>query len=411
MTIAGAYELATARQVRLQPLHLRDEGEEWIVGRIDTGRFVALPAVGVRVIELLRDGHSVAAVTAEVSAEQGETVDVAGFTAALIDLGFVAQIDGQLIAGAEPVKQTFPWLRPQFVRWSLHPALWAACISMGIAAIAVYFLVPGEPIRSSDLVWSHTGSLVLVSLIVLGWGSIFLHELGHLITARAAGVPGKISLGTRLQFLAAQTDVSGIWSAPRRIRIMVYLSGMMVNVVLAATGVLLTRIFAPGAIRTFGAVLCMEQLLLLAGQFMFFMRTDIYFLVQDIGRCRDLYGDATKYVRYLAQKIAGRDAADPSTALSHGERRNVRLYSAFFVPGTLITLLVFVTVTLPVVVRLIGTALSHIASDRSISSDIDALVVLIALTVFYCIYVRVWWSRHKVQVTGFVHRRRVAHDE
>ncbi len=46
----------------------------------------------------------------------------------------------------------------------------------------------------------------------IGWVLIALHELGHLATARAAGAPARISLGTRLQFLVAQTDVSGVWA-------------------------------------------------------------------------------------------------------------------------------------------------------------------------------------------------------
>ncbi len=406
MTAVGDAELTNAKLVCLHPLHLRDEGEEWIVGRVDTGRFVALPPVGVRVIELIREGSSVASVTADISEEQGEQVDVAGFLVALTNLGFVAKIDGTPITVSAPTNSTFAWIRPAYVRWALHPSIWLGAALVTITAIATYLLVPGEPIRSSDLIWSDKGSLVLVSLAALGWTTVFIHELAHLVTARAAGVPGKITLGTRLQFLAAQTDVSGIWSAPRRTRIIVYLSGMAVNAVLAASGVFLTRLFPHSGVGTFGAVLCMEQLLLLAPQFMFFMRTDIYFLVQDLARCRDLYGDATAYVRYVARRSVSRPAHDPTLALTVRERRAVRLYSVFLVPGTILTLLVFVTVTVPVMGHLLDGSLRHLLMSDSVLTKLDALTVLAVFAMLYGIYAWAWWRRHGIQVRTMLRRSR-----
>ena len=405
MTVTDTPPAADGQRVRLHALHLRDEGEEWIVGRVDTGRFVALPPVGVRAIELLREGTSIAVATQKLSAEQGKPVNVADFVAALVRLGFVAEVDGVTLAGAEPPKSTFAWIQPGHVRWALHPAIWVGVALTALAAIGVYVFHHGETIRSSELLWSDRGSLVIVSLVALAWSTIFLHEIAHLITARAAGVPGRMSLGTRLQFLAAQTDVSGIWSAPRRTRIVVYLSGMAVNTVLASAGVLLASLCPPGAGRTFGAVLCISQLMLLSGQFMFFMRTDIYFVVQDLARCRDLYGDTTAYVRYLMRKMAGRSTtSDPTLALPARERRAVRLYATFFVPGTVITLLVFVTVTLPVLVGLIGGALRQLAVADSVASAADAVTVLVIVVLSESLWVRVWWRRHGPQVKMFLQR-------
>lgn len=407
MTVTDRQPVADIQQVRLHALHLRDEGEEWIVGRVDTGRFVALPPVGVRAIELLREGISIAAATEKLSAEQGKPVEVASFVAALVRLGFVAEVDGVTVAGAKPTKSTFAWIKPSHVRWALHPAIWVGVALTMLAAIGVYVFHHGETIRSSDLLWSNRGSLVIVSLVALAWSTIFLHEIAHLITARAAGVPGRMSLGTRLQFLAAQTDVSGIWSAPRRTRMVVYLSGMAVNTVLASAGVLLASLCPPGAGRTFGAVLCISQLMLLSGQFMFFMRTDIYFVVQDLARCRDLYGDTTAYVRYLMRKVTGRSATgDPSLALPARERRAVRLYSTFFVPGTAITLLVFATVTLPVLVELIGGAVRHLAAADSVASAADALTVLLIIVLSESLWARVWWRRHGLQVKTLLQKIR-----
>ncbi|WP_246090723.1 DUF6223 family protein [Nonomuraea deserti] len=93
---------------------------------------------------------------------------------------------------------------------------------------------------------------------------IFVRELAHLFTARAAGVPGKMSLSTRLQCLVAQADVSGIWSAPRRIRMTVYLPGMVVNALLAVAALTLHNATPPGGLHNAAAVLSVLQPIMLA---------------------------------------------------------------------------------------------------------------------------------------------------
>jgi putative peptide zinc metalloprotease protein len=108
-------------------------------------------------------------------------------------------------------------------------------------------------------------------------------RLGHLTTARAAGVPGRISLSSRLQFLVAQTDVSGIWVRPRRTRFTVYLAGIAVNLAVAATAILLLAAVDPvGLPRRLLAATTVLSLVMIPFQLMVFMRTDLYFLIQDL---------------------------------------------------------------------------------------------------------------------------------
>jgi hypothetical protein len=77
-------------EVVLHDLAIREEDGDHIVGRVATGVFVAVPAVGVRVIELLRQGLSVAE-TRERIAGAGTEVDVDAFVADLRECGFVVE--------------------------------------------------------------------------------------------------------------------------------------------------------------------------------------------------------------------------------------------------------------------------------------------------------------------------------
>jgi hypothetical protein len=84
-------------RVRLHPLHMRAEGESWIVGRVETGDFIAVPPVGHRAIALLSVG-AVDEVRAQLRDEAGSDIDVAAFVSSLVDIGFVAELDDRPLA-------------------------------------------------------------------------------------------------------------------------------------------------------------------------------------------------------------------------------------------------------------------------------------------------------------------------
>ncbi|MCZ0999049.1 hypothetical protein O1M63_14515 [Streptomyces mirabilis] len=91
------------------------------------------------------------------------------------------------------------------------------------------------------------------------------------------------------------------------------------------------------------------------------MRTDLYFVLQDVTRCRDLYGDGVAYTKYAARRALRRTTApDPSLELPAHERRAVRAYSVVLVVGTTLCLAFLATVTLPADITLFARAVAHL---------------------------------------------------
>lgn len=336
MTTTGAPAVTAGSRVRLFPLAMREEQGSWIVGRPDTGSFINVPPLAHRALTLLGEGRTVGEVADGLRAESGEDVDVDGFVTALVDLAYVSEIDGRALAVTPPAPQTFAWLRPAHVRWLLHPATaWAAAVIVAASVIAAASrpeLLPAY----RDLPWSGSGAAVIAGNAAIAWTVIFLHELAHLATARAAGVPGRMSLGTRLQFLVAQTDVSGVWAAPRRTRMIVYLSGTAVDLVIAA-GCLLARLTTPAGSPPdqLLAALTLFTVSAIPLQLLIFMRTDAYFVVQDFFGCTNLYADGPSWFVFMIggwlghtrwnilRCLAGVEASTgPDLALSHESVRN-----------------------------------------------------------------------------------------
>lgn len=397
---------AEETRVELRRLSMRREGDSWVLGRMETGDFVAVPPVAHRAVILLADGHSVAEVTRTLREETGKVISVASLVTSLDDLGFVAAINGEAREEPAPARASLPWLHPRALRWLLHPATAWAVLAVFLAAAAEMISDPGLVPDYHGLVWSRYSGIVLAVNAAIGWTLAWLHELGHLGTARAAGVPARIGLGTRLQFLAAQTDVSGVWAAPRRTRLTVYSAGIAVNLVAASCCVLILGFADPGGvIRRLLIVGELESLLFLPLQLLIFMRTDVYFIVQDLAGCTNLYADGAAHIRYLWRRLIRRPGGtmpqDPSRGLRPRQRRAVRAYSWLLLSGTAATLAAAAVITVPATVTLLAHAVGELAGPTAIDRA-DGAAALAVTGSFQILWLRTWWRRHSRQAKNLL---------
>ncbi|MFE0512984.1 hypothetical protein [Streptomyces sp. NPDC058964] len=384
---------APAGRVRLHDLRTRPDGTEWIVGRMATGQVVALPEAGKRALDLLGQGLATAEVAERLRAETGEDLDVPDFVGALVDLGFVAEVDGSRVSGPRQPKPPFARIRPGQVRWLLSPVL---PVLIGLLVAAAVLSRPPVPMSYCTLLWSGHGSAVIALGACFGWTLLLLHECAHLLTARATGVAGRIRLGTRLQFLVVQTDISGIELAPRRHRLTAYLAGIATNLACASLFALAAH-GTDGTARRVLAALTLLSVLPLPFQLMVFMRTDLYFVLQDVLRCRDLYGDGLAHAGYAARRMLGRarDSADPSLGLPAHERRAVRVYSVVLVVGSALCLAFLATVTLPADVALLVRAVTRLGPGHPAAQRLDSAAVVVALGGIHLLWLRTWWRNRR----------------
>ncbi len=370
-------------KVEVHRLATRRDADEWIAGRPETGEFIALPEDGWRALMLLSEGLPVQQVHARLLGETGADLDVADFVVALADLGFLVSIDGRALPQPPTPKPSLAWLRPRHARWALHPGTAIAVIALTVAAAACLALRPALVPSYHDLFWSRQGAFVFIGYAALSWLLIGLHELGHLVTARAAGVPARMTLGTRLQFLVAQTDVSALWAAPRRTRLAVYLAGLAVNLAIAATCILalaaVGRAGPPGRLLELTVLLSLQ---FIAAQLLVFMALGWHAVG---GRRR------------------GRPA-DPSRPLRSAERRAVRAYCVILLTGTAACLGFGCAVTAPAAITLVSTSARTLLRGSGVSQTCDAAAVLILLAGFQLIWLRAWWRRHGPRVRSLLHR-------
>jgi hypothetical protein len=354
---------------------------------METGVFAALSDAAHQVVLLFGRGLGPAEVRAELLACHGEEIELeelSAFVEGLAELGFVASVDGHPLPTPLP-RPTFPWLTPARARWTLSPFLPWTLLALLAAATGTLLVRPGLTPGYRDLLVSSSSSVNLVAMFAAGWTILLLHETAHLLVARATGVPARMSLGTRLQFLVAQTDISGIELAARRHRMTAYLAGLAVNLTVVCLAVLARAAVPAGsaAADVLGVAATMA-VLPIPFELMVFMRTDVYFVLQDLSGCRDLHGQGRAYARYRARRataFARRSVPgpDPSADLPEHERRAVRWYTVVLVAGSAACLAAFAGITLPADLTMLVRAARRAAAGNSPARRADGAVVLLVL--------------------------------
>ncbi|EDY56728.1 MULTISPECIES: hypothetical protein [Streptomyces] len=389
--------------VSLHALEFRQDRGEWIVGRQGNDQVIVLPDIGMAAVRLLSEGKTVEEARSGLRASTGRDVDVRAFVEQLAAAGLVASIGDREFAAPPPVV-SFPWLCSRHVRWAMSSAVHAFVLLVPVCALLLVASDPKVLPTWDELLWADYGTFTVLVQVVVAACLIALHELAHLVTARAAGVPGRIRLGTRLQFLVAQTEVSGIWLRSRRQRLTVYLSGIALDGFICGICLALRGL---GVNKPLLSVIILTLVTALANQCLVFMRTDVYFVIQDLTGCRNLYGDAGRYVRYLAARMWGsRPDRHPLASMSKPEGRFLKAYTV----GTLLASGVCVFIGLRILTDvswpLFRRSLVRMVGDADPWARLDALVTVLLLCGLQCLWVRLWWKRHGGRTLALVRRWR-----
>jgi putative peptide zinc metalloprotease protein len=341
------------------------EGDEFLVGDPESSVYVLLPAVGVRLLELLRTRRTLGEVSAEAERELGRDVDVVDFAQSLLELGFATVADaGGVEADQGVTRPSTPpsrWLRCSFSR--LAWIVYAACAAAGIGLLAVR---PALFPRASDLFFLDTPARSLAALTVIIYALAAVHEGCHWLAARAEGIDARITVSRRLYFLVLEIDLTGLWSLPRRRRYGALLAGMAFDAVLLFP-VLLAR-FGDGAgwwrlgdpAGRILAALTFVQIAALISQFWIFVRTDVYAVLITATGCVNLFRVNQLMLRRSLGIITA--AQERELRESHERDRAVaRWYRWIYLVGLATAAWFFIAYFAPATIRLAAWIVSSIA--------------------------------------------------
>jgi putative peptide zinc metalloprotease protein len=381
---------SSAAKVHVLPFNRREDGPEIVIGNSRGDQFIALPREAVEVLDMLAGGATIAAAQAAYLARYQEVPDLPSFLDSLEERGFVrpAHGAGEDDTGASP-EATSPryhftsiserWARAIFSRQALLAS--AVLVAAALAALAVEpSLVPGWKV----LYFGRHITAAFLLLMTIGLATTFLHEMAHLVAARAAGVPCRLGISHRLWILVAETDMTGVWLLPRSRRFLPMLAGPWLDVVSASVLVLFLYagsqgwlMSSPGCRKIMAAVL-LGYFLRLLWQCFFFVRTDFYYAYATCCNCKNLMTDTKDYLRNQAARLLGRCQRHDQRHIPAGEMRAIRAYSWFWLAGRGAAFWCLLKINLPLLFAYLPRICSSLAHDWR--SDRYAFVDSFAIT-------------------------------
>jgi putative peptide zinc metalloprotease protein len=227
-----------------------------------------------------------------------------------------------------------------------------------------------------------------------------------LLGAAARGVPSRISISRRMVTIVYQTDLTRLWSVPRRSRVVPLLAGIAVDAAIAGAGVLLELGgFAGPLVRA----LVFMNLSAILFQLQVYMRTDFYALFVVATGCRNLWAAKGAVARRLIRRATPQDSALLGT-LGRREVAWAHVYLVLYVPGVVWTAWYFTVFGVPAIAKLAGMSLAALTTHGLFTPFGAAGAAALALTTASTGFIVLGLVRTAIRLTRQVmgHRGRVS---
>ena len=353
-------QFSHSSRVAVRPIALRLEGDAATIGDLERQVFLTIPVEALFILRALAEGRTVGETVALYHEAHGAIPDIDGFLEALSAEGFVAPMDaGPGEPPPElPAAPSLGRISPALARRLVGTPMLAACALLVAAAIAIIAADPGLVPGIGALVFRHDVALLGGSMFVITSLGVAVHELGHVLVARASDVPAKLGFGNRLWILVAETDLTGMWMKPKGRRYLAFLAGPIIDITSAAILVPVLWAEHRGWIElspTLGqlvAAVFLSYLLRLLWQCFVFVRTDFYYVLATALDCKSLLSDTENLLRNKVAKLRRKPRAPiDQSEIPPREMRAVRAYAVIWLSGRALAFATLIFISLPLLAQ------------------------------------------------------------
>lgn len=351
-------KITNETKVVLHPLKIKKDQKHYIVEDVLSGEYYEMPQICIDAIHFIQEGRTLGEVEALLKNNfPEEDVQVLDFAHQLLDLHLVKEIDGEEVSveKSNVVKNSFRWIHPKFGqlffnRWSIYGYGMLFLVNILILILNHQLTPSYKDIFIFDIMTMNIFLWLLISFC-----SVMIHEFGHVLAARAYDLPTTMNLGHRLFFVVFETDLSRAWSLAPKDRNVLYLAGMCFDQVLLFVALVGQMLMPNAAIL---AIVVLDVFMRTAFQCCFYMKTDIYYVFENITGCYNLMENGKRNLR----KWIPFTQSDEQLEAFNGEQRVVTLYSLFYLVGVGITMLLFMMYYIPQAIYAFNQTLPHFVS-------------------------------------------------
>lgn len=365
--------------VRLHRLTMVDEDDGVMIGRPDIGSYAQFPAEGAEVLRMLDSGTPLETAAAWYEQACGTSLDVDDFLEVLDDLRFVRA------EGEEPAEVvSIRWQR--LGRWTFSWPAWTCYAALVVAAFAAMVRYPYLRPTYHHIFFTHYLSLIPVVLTAALVPAILVHESYHALAGRRLGLPSTLTIGRRFYYLVAETRLDSLFSVPKRKRYLPFLAGMLIDVVMIAVFTLAAALLHDLKLPDWCAGVCLAiaftTLLRVIWQFMFYLETDLYFVISHALRCPDLASATRFHIKTHMRRWLHMSPSQTTMEWSDRDKKMARWYAPLLIAGYGFSLFSLLWAAIPSAIRFFSLIIERFTGSHTPATGLlDALSFLVLSSV------------------------------
>jgi hypothetical protein len=192
--------------------------------------------------------------------------------------------------------------------------------------------------------------------------------------------------------------LTGLWSIPRNERYLPFVAGMIFDAVLCSGIIFVLVAHTHGTLALsalflrFFRALFFTLLMRLVWEFFLYLRTDVYYVIANAFKCRNLLGDTEVFLRNQAARVFPSIRKVSQEGIPPQELRVIRIYSIIWILGRAWAFTILLTVTIPLLVHYTYDLRDVFVAGYSSSPSnfIDSLVLFMSFFVPLTIGAVLW---------------------
>ncbi|MEH7083997.1 hypothetical protein V7139_14855, partial [Neobacillus drentensis] len=162
-------------------------------------------------------------------------------------------------------------------------------------------------------------------------------------------LPTKVEVSHRLFFVVLETDMSSVWKLAPKDRNILFLSGLCFDTVLLFIA-LINQLMFPNITGITDGLMNLaifDIVIRIIFQFCFYMKTDLYYVFENVSGCYNLMENAQQKIRNHISFLKSKKSEE---VVFFDEKKIVFLYSIFYFLGVAVTIFLFFKYYIPQII-------------------------------------------------------------
>jgi putative peptide zinc metalloprotease protein len=387
-------------RISMVPIEIRKDQKHYIVEDMLKCEYYEMPEVCIETINMINKGSQLVEIERKLKEKfPNEEVDLVDFAKQLYELDLIEQIEGVKIEKKHSPKEQLGllWISPKLGKFFFNKITVLLYSVIFVLNIVIFILNPSLFPHREDIFVFDIMVVNVIFWLAFTFIFVLIHEFGHVLAIRAHNLPTKLEIGHRMFFVVLLTNMSSVWRLKPKERNILFLGGLCFDTVLLFVSLISQLIFPNGHWFILGLMhlAVFDIVLRMLFQCCFYMKTDLYFVFENVSGCYNLMENAQQTIR---QQLSFLKFKSSSEVIFTGENKTVFTYSLFYFLGIVLTIVLYFMYYIPEVIYAGKQLLPGFLQPPTSLLFWDAVLFSLQVSIFLLLLLYSYWKKYRSRI-------------